>query len=484
MSNQRLTTAAGAPVTDNLNIETAGPRGPALLQDIWLIEKLAHFDREVIPERRMHAKGAGAYGTFTVTSDISRYTKAAIFSEVGKKTPLFARFSSVAGERGAADAERDIRGFALKFYTEQGNWDLVGNNTPVFFFRDPLRFPDLNHAVKRDPRTGMRSARNNWDFWTLLPEALHQVTIVMSERGIPRSFRHMHGFGSHTFSMINAANQRHWVKFTFKTQQGIENLSDDEANRLIGADRESHLRDLFEHIEAGNYPKWTMFIQVMTEEQAISHRHNPFDLTKVWPHLEYPLIQVGEIELNRNPENFFAEVEQASFTPAAVVPGIGFSPDRMLQARLFSYGDAARYRLGVNHHQIPVNTPKCPFHSYHRDGAMRTDGNLGGTASYYPNSRGEWDDQPDFREPPLPVDGDAAHWDHRVQNDHFEQPGKLFRLMTERQREALFQNTARAMGGVPIDIQERHINNCTKADPEYGAGIARALGFTAKEPAE
>lgn len=478
MSHKNLTTSAGAPVVDNVNIETAGPRGPALLQDVWLIEKLAHFDREVIPERRMHAKGAGAYGVFTVTNDISRYTKAAIFSGVGKRTPMFARFSSVAGERGAADAERDIRGFALKFYTEQGNWDLVGNNTPVFFFRDPLRFPDLNHAVKRDPRTGMRSAQNNWDFWTLLPEALHQVTIVMSERGIPKSFRHMHGFGSHTYSMINSSNDRHWVKFTFRTQQGIENLSDSQAANVVGNDRESHQRDLFESIERGEFPRWTMFIQVMTEDQALRHRHNPFDLTKVWSHADYPLIEVGQLELNRNPENFFAEVEQSSFTPAAVVPGIGFSPDKMLQARLFSYGDAARYRLGVNHHQIPVNAPKCPFHSYHRDGAMRIDGNLGGTASYFPNSKGEWADQPDFSEPALPVDGYAKHWDHRVDEDHFEQPGNLFRLMTNEQQQLLFENTARAMHGVSIDVQERHINNCLRADPHYGAGVAQALGFS------
>src|SRR6202163_2854478 len=375
----RFTSATGAPVADNTNIMTAGPRGPALLQDIWHIEKMAHFDREVIPERRMHAKGWGAHGTFTVTHDITRYTKAKIFSKIGKQTPMFARFSTVAGERGAADAERDIRGFALKFYTEEGNWDMVGNNTPVFFFRDPLRFPDLNHAIKRDPRTGMRSPDNNWDFWSLLPEALHQVTIIMSERGIPRSFRHMHGFGSHTYSFLNAGDERTWVKFHFRTQQGIENLTDAEAEARVGKDRETHQRDLFESIEAGNFPRWTLFIQVMTDAQAKAFPFNPFDLTKVWPKGDFPLIEVGHFELNRNPENVFAEVEQAAFSPANIVPGISYSPDKMLQARLFSYGDAQRYRLGVNHHHIPVNAPKCPFHSYHRDGAMRTDGNLGGT---------------------------------------------------------------------------------------------------------
>ncbi|GGF68264.1 catalase [Azorhizobium oxalatiphilum] len=478
MTRQRLTHANGAPVADNLNIETAGPRGPALLQDIWLIEKLAHFDREVIPERRMHAKGSGAYGTFTVTGDITRFTKAKLFSQIGKQTPAFVRFSTVAGERGAADAERDIRGFAVKFYTEDGNWDLVGNNTPVFFFRDPLRFPDLNHAVKRDPRTGMRSADNNWDFWTLLPEALHQVTIVMSERGIPRSYRTMHGFGSHTFSFISDANERVWVKFHLRTRQGIENLTDGEAADLIGADRESHQRDLFLAIENGSYPRWTLCVQIMTSEQARRHRHNPFDLTKVWPHAEFPLHEVGVLELNRNPDNVFAEVEQAAFSPANIVPGIGFSPDRMLQARLFSYGDAQRYRLGVNFSHIPVNAPKCPFHAYHRDGSMRTDGNQGSTLHYFPNSSGEWEVQPGIAEPPLSLDGDAAHWDHRQEDDHFEQPGNLFRLMSPTARQRLFENTARAIGGAALHIQMRHIANCAKADPAYGAGVADALGIS------
>ncbi|KWO57783.1 catalase [Burkholderia territorii] len=473
--------ANGAPVSNNVNIQTAGARGPALLQDVWLIEKLAHFDREVIPERRMHAKGAGAYGTFTVTHDISRCTKAKLFSEIGKQTPMFVRFSTVAGERGAADAERDIRGFALKFYTEEGNWDLVGNNTPVFFFRDPLRFPDLNHAVKRDPRTGMRSAENNWDFWSLLPEALHQVTIVMSERGIPRSYRHMHGFGSHTYSMINAANERTWVKFHYRSQQGIENLTDAQAEALIARDRETHQRDLFDSIEAGNSPRWTLYIQVMTDAQAKAFRFNPFDLTKVWPKAEFPLIEVGEFELNRNPDNFFAETEQAAFSPANVVPGIGYSPDRMLQARLFSYGDAQRYRLGVNFAHIPVNAPKCPFHSYHRDGAMRTDGNLGAAPSYWPNSKGAWSDRPQLDEPPLELDGAAAHWDHRIDDDHYQQPGDLFRLMDARQRQSLFATTARQLAGVSADIRQRHIDNCSRADPAYGAGIADALARLAAE---
>ena len=315
----KFTTEFGAPVVDDNNVITAGRRGPMLLQDVWFLEKLAHFDREVIPERRMHAKGAGAFGTFTVTHDITRFTKAKIFASIGKKTEMFTRFSTVAGERGAADAERDIRGFAMKFYTEEGNWDLVGNNTPVFFIRDPLKFPDLNHAIKRDPRTGMRSPDNNWDYWTLLPEALHQVTIVMSDRGIPRSFRHMHGFGSHTYSFLNAKNERFWVKFTFKTQQGVENLTDAQAQSTIGRDRESNQRDLYESIESGAFPRWTLFIQVMPEAEAATYHLNPFDLTKVWPHRDYPLIEVGVMELNRNPENFFADVEQAAFSPANIV---------------------------------------------------------------------------------------------------------------------------------------------------------------------
>ena len=478
---QKLTHTSGAPVEDNQNVVTAGKRGPLLLQDTWFLEKLAHFDREVIPERRMHAKGSGAYGTFTVTKDITAYTKAAIFSKVGKRTDLFVRFSTVAGERGAADAERDIRGFAIKFYTEQGNWDLVGNNTPVFFLRDPLKFPDLNHAVKRDPRTNLRSARNNWDFWTSLPEALHQVTITMSERGIPYSYRHMHGFGSHTFSLINANNERRWVKFHLHTQQGIKNLTDREAEAIISKDRESHQRDLYESIERGEYPRWTMFIQVMSEKDAAKASFNPFDLTRVWPHGDYPLIEVGVMELNRNPANYFADVEQAAFNPANVVPGIGFSPDKMLQGRLFTYGDAQRYRLGVNHHLIPVNAPRCPFHSYHRDGAMRVDGNHGGTLGYEPNSYGEWREQPDFAEPPMGLEGAAGHWNHREDDDYYSQPGALFNLMNPEQKKALFENTARAMGDAPREVKLRHIGNCMRADKAYGQGVAAALGIPISE---
>lgn len=477
-----LTTAAGAPVVNNQDSMTAGPRGPILLQDLWLIEKLAHFDREVIPERRMHANGSGAHGTFTVTSpEIQKYSKAKIFSEVGKQTPMMARFSTVAGERGAADAERDIRGFALKFYTEEGNWDMVGNNTPVFFFRDPMKFPDLNHAVKRDPRTNLRSPENNWDFWSSLPEALHQVTIVMSDRGIPKTFRHMHGFSSHAYSFINEAGERFWCKMHFRTQQGIENLTDDEAAQVIAGDRESSGRDLYEAIERGDFPKWTMYVQIMPEEDAKTYRFHPFDLTKVWSKKDYPLIQVGEFELNRNADNFFADIEQAAFAPSHLVPGISVSPDRMLQARLFSYTDAQRYRLGVNHHQIPVNAPKCPVHTFHRDGQMRVDGNKGSETHYEPNSYGAMQEQPSYAEPASDMAKYqemahvADHWDYRADDDnYYEQPGNLFRLMSPEQQHALFANTAAAIKGATAQTIERHIENCTKADPAYGEGVRKA----------
>lgn len=348
--NPKITRASGVSVENNQDTMTAGVRGPGVFEDTWLFEKHAHFNREVIPERRMHAKGSGAFGTFKVTNDITKYTKAKIFSEVGKETEMFARFSVVAGERGAADADRDIRGFALKFYTEEGNWDMVGNNTPVFFFRDPMKFIDLNHAIKRDPRTNMRSANNNWDFWSSLPEALLQVTIIMSDRGIPSSYRYMHGFGSHTYSLINEDNERVWVKFHFRSQQGILNFTDQEAEKVISKDRESSQRDLYEAIEKGIYPKWKMYIQVMTEDEARVMKNNPFDITKMWLKKDHPFIEVGEFELNKNPDNYFQDVEQAAFTPANTVPGIGLSPDKMLQARIFAYGDAQRYRLGVNHH--------------------------------------------------------------------------------------------------------------------------------------
>ena len=479
----RLTTAFGAPVADNNNVRTAGPRGPMLLEDVWFLEKLAHFDREVIPERRMHAKGSGAYGVFRVTNDITKYSCAKIFDHVGKETPLFIRFSTVAGERGAADAERDIRGFAVKFYTEEGNWDLVGNNTPVFVLRDPLKFPDLNHVVKRDPRTNIHSNTYQWDFWTQLPEALHQITILMGDRGLPRTYRHMHGFGSHTYSMFNDKGEKVWVKFHLKCQQGIENLTDEEAAAVIAKDRDSHQRDLYEAIERGEYPKWKMYIQVMPLEDADKVPYHPFDLTKVWPHADYPLIEVGEIELNKNAENYFMDVEQAAFNPANIVPGIGFSPDRMLQGRLFSYGDAQRYRLGINHWQIPVNKARgCPFLAmFHRDGAMRVE-NQATDITYEPNTFGHFQENPHVRQPAMALSGAADNYNMReYDDDYYTQPGILFRLMSSEEKARLFANTGRATEGVPERIRLLHAYHCWMADPDYGEGVAKACHLTSEQ---
>ncbi len=476
-----LTTAAGIPVGDNQNSLTAGPRGPLLVQDWQLFEKHAHFNRERIPERVVHAKGSGAYGVLRITNDITRYTKAKVFSAVGKETPCFLRFSTVAGERGAADAERDVRGFALKFYTEEGNWDLVGNNTPVFFVRDPYKFPDFIRTQKRDPRTNLRNPTAMWDFWSLSPESLHQVTILFSDRGLPKSYRHVHGFGSHTYSFLNAKNERFWVKFHFKTMQGIECWTDEEAAQVVGGDRESHQRDLFNAIERGDFPKWRVCVQIMPEAEAENAPYNPFDLTKVWPHGDYPLIDVGVMTLNRNPDNYFAEVEQASFSPANVVPGVSHSPDKMLQFRIFSYADAHRYRLGVNHESLPVNKAQCPVHSYHRDGAMRFDGNDGGAVNYEPNSFGGPAEDPRFKEPPLGITGDANRYNHREGNDEYTQPGNLFRLMTDDQRRQLINNLAGSMSSVPREIQLRQIGHFHRADPAYGEGVAKALGIKIEE---
>ncbi|MCC6156581.1 MAG: catalase [Deltaproteobacteria bacterium] len=474
MKPKTLTTAAGIPVADNQNALTAGPRGPVLAQDWQLFEKHAHFNRERIPERVVHAKGSGAYGTLTITHDVSRYTRASLFAKVGKTTPCFLRFSTVAGEKGAADAERDVRGFALKFYTDEGNWDLVGNNTPVFFIRDPYKFPDFIHTQKRDPRSNLRSATAMWDFWSLSPESLHQITILFSDRGLPRSYRHVNGYGSHTYSFVNAAGERFWVKFHFKTAQKIQCVTDEEAEKMVGANRETHQRDLFESIERGEFPRWNMKIQVMTEVEAEKTSYNPFDLTKVWPHAEFPLIDVGVLELNRNPENYFAEVEQAAFSPGNVVPGIGHSPDKMLQFRIVSYADAHRYRLGVNHESLPVNKPQCPVHSYHRDGAMRFDGNGGGSVNYEPNSFGGPAQDAAFREPPLPIAGDADRYDHRDGNDDFTQAGNLYRLMPQAERDRLHRALAGAMRGVPEEITLRQLAHFEKADPAYAAGIRAA----------
>ncbi len=477
MADQRpiLTTTAGAPIPDNQNSLSAGPRGPVLIQDYQLLEKLAHQNRERIPERVVHAKGSGAYGTFTVTNDISKYSKAKLFDKVGKTTDLLMRFSTVAGERGAADAERDVRGFSMKFYTEEGNWDMVGNNTPVFFVRDPIKFPDFIRTQKRHPKSNMRSATAMWDFWSLSPESLHQVTILFSDRGLPQGYRHMNGYGSHTFSFINAANERHWVKFHFKTMDGHKHWSNDEGNAIIAVDRESAQRDLFDSIERGQGPKWKFCVQVMAEKDAEKTSYNPFDLTKVWPHSEFPLIEVGVVELNRNPEHYFAEIEQSSFSPSNIVPGIGFSPDKMLQARIFSYADAHRYRVGTHYESLPVNAPRSVKNTYHADGPMRFDAPKGTDAYYEPNSFNGPVEQPSAKEPPLHIDGDADRYNHRDGNDDYGQVAALFKVLGAEQQQRLFGNIAAAMQGVPREIIDRQLEHFRKVDPAYAEGVALAV---------
>lgn len=476
MQTNTLTHSNGAPVVDNDNSLTAGAKGPVLMQDHWLLEKLAHFDRERIPERVVHAKGSGAYGTLTITNDITKYTKANVFGEVGKKTDLFLRFSTVAGEKGAADAERDVRGFAIKFYTDEGNWDLVGNNTPVFFIRDAIKFPDFIHTQKRDPHTNMRSANAAWDFWSLNPETYHQVLILMSDRGIPTGYRNIDGFGSHTYSFINAENERFWVKFHFKNQQGHKHFTDEEAAKVIGSDRESAQADLYNAIENGDFPKWRLCVQIMPEAEAASYKFHPFDLTKVWSHKDYPLIEVGVMELNRNPVNYFAEVEQAAFTPANLVPGIGFSPDRMLQGRIFSYGDTHRHRLGVNHHQIPVNSPKCPFHNTHRDGGMRVDGNGGANINYAPNYRSDYVASGD-QEPALELERQAMHFNFRdYDTDYFTQPKALYELFDAEQKQRCAENIARSMGtNLEAQVEQRAVSLWGEVSKELEENIKNHL---------
>jgi catalase len=471
-----LTTENGAPVADNQNSSTAGPAGPVLIEDHHLIEKLAHFDRERIPERVVHAKGSGAYGYFEVLADVTRWTRAKFLAPVGKRTEIFMRFSTVAGEKGSADTVRDPRGFAIKFYTEDGNYDLVGNNTPVFFIRDPLKFPDFIHSQKRDPYTNIQEPDNVWDFFSLSPEATHQFTILFSDRGIPASFRTMDGFGSHTFQWVNARGEVFWVKYHFKTDQGIKNLIADDAARIAGHDADHHQRDLLRAIDRAEYPSWTLKMQIMPAAEAANYRFNPFDVTKVWRHRDYPLITIGRIVLNRNPENYFAEVEQAAFNPAHFVPGIGPSPDKMLQGRLFSYGDTHRYRLGANHMRVPVNQPHAAHASnYGRDGAMRTDGNYGRQKNYEPNSFGGPQQTGEPMWAPIEVEGRSGNHapvHHRDDND-FVQAGDLYRLMSETHKQRLITNIAASLAQVSkADIIERSIANFRKADSQYGDQVA------------
>jgi catalase len=480
MSNNQknhLTTSWGAPVGDNQNSMTAGSRGPTLIQDVHLLEKLAHFNRERVPERVVHAKGAGAHGYFEVTNDVSEFTKADFLSEVGKKTPMFIRFSTVAGELGSADTVRDPRGFAVKFYTEEGNYDIVGNNTPVFFIRDAIKFPDFIHTQKRDPQTHLKNPNAVWDFWSLSPESLHQVTILMSDRGIPATFRHMHGFGSHTFKWTNAEGDGVWVKYHFKTEQDVKNLSADVAAKIAGENPDYHTEDLFNAIEYGDFPAWKLYVQIMPLEDANTYRFDPFDVTKVWSQKDYPLIEVGRMVLNRNPENYFAEVEQATFSPGNFVPGIDVSPDKMLQGRLFAYADAHRYRVGANHNHLPINRPKNETNHYQRDGQMRFDGNGGKKVNYEPNSFGGPTEVNEHKQAPFPVSGVAENigYDH---HDHYTQAGDLYRLMNEEERARLVANIVGAMKPVEReDIKLRQISHFYKADAEYGTRIAQGLGL-------
>lgn len=481
MSDQekRLTTESGAPVADNQNSQTAGPMGPILMQDHNLIEKLARFDRERIPERVVHARGSGAFGHFEVTQDVSKWTRAGFLNGIGNKTELFIRFSTVALESGSPDTVRDPRGFAIKFYTREGNYDLVGNNTPIFFIRDPLKFPDFIHSQKRDPYSHVQEPENAWDFFSLSPEATHQFTWLFGDRGIPYSYRHMDGFGSHTFQWVNAAGEAFWIKYHFKTDQGIRCWTTEEAQKIAGDNPNFHHLDLLHSIEKGEYPTWTLSVQVMPVAEAANYRFNPFDLTKVWSQKDYPRHEVGKMVLNRNPDNYFADVEQSAFNPANFVDGIGPSPDKMLQGRLFSYGDTQRYRLGVNHTQLPVNRPRgAEASNYGRDGAMRFDGNDGRRKNYEPNSFGGpvQSNQPLYQG--VEVSGIAAaqaQLKHKDDND-FVQAGDLYRIMSEAEKARLVENIASNLAAISkADIVERSVAHFRAADEDYGKRLAARI---------
>ncbi|MEU8764873.1 catalase [Streptomyces sp. NPDC048659] len=479
MSKRVLTTESGAPVADNQNSATAGVGGPILLQDQHLLEKLARFNRERIPERVVHARGSGAYGYFEVTDDVTAYTKADFLSEVGKKTETFLRFSTVADSLGGADAVRDPRGFALKFYTEEGNYDLVGNNTPVFFIKDPIKFPDFIHSQKRDPFTGKQEPDNVWDFWAHAPEATHQVTWLMGDRGIPASYRHMNGYGSHTYQWTNEAGEAFFVKYHFKTNQGIRSLSAEQAAELVGKDANSHQTDLLQSIERGVSPSWTLYVQVMPAAEAADYRFNPFDLTKVWPHSDYPLQRVGRLVLDRNPDNVFAEVEQSAFSPNNFVPGIGPSPDKMLQGRLFAYADAHRYRLGVNHTQLPVNAPKAAtVDNYGRDGLMATRNGSRHDKNYEPNSYSGPAQTDAALSAPLAIHGwTGTHAaPQHAKDDDFFQAGELYRLMSEEEKKRLVANIAGGLSQVSReDVIEKNLAHFAAADADYGKRVEEAV---------
>lgn len=481
---QYITSQSGAPIADDQNSLSAGERGPLLLQDWHLIEKLAHFNRERIPERVVHAKGTGVYGTFTVTNDMSQYTIAEHFQGVGTQTEAFVRFSTVGGEMGSADAERDPRGFGVRFYTKRGNHDIVGNNTPTFFLRDGIKFPDFIHTQKRNPHTNLKDPQAMWDFWSLNPESLHQVTVLMSDRGIPANYRQMHGFGSHTFSFWNAKGERFWVKFHFKTEQGIANLTEEQAAKVKGIDPDHAQRDMVAAIQDGNFPRWKLKVQIMPEADANTYHINPFDLTKVWLHKDYPLIEVGVLELNRLPQNYFAEVEQVALAPSNLVPGVGASPDKMLQARLFAYADAQRYRIGANYNQLPVNCPHATQANHHqRAGAMagaqcpyhgsQTGGDA--SANYGPNSQPSGlQDATEFKEPPLRLDGEADRYSRYGQDD-YTQAGNLYRLLPEEEKARLISNICGTLSQATQDVQQRMIGHFSQADADYGRRVQEML---------
>ncbi|MFH1865973.1 MAG: catalase [Candidatus Eisenbacteria bacterium] len=480
---KKLTTSQGMPVDNDLSSITAGPKGPTLVQDVHLVDKLTHFDRERIPERVVHAKGAGAHGYFEVTHDVTKYTRAKFLSTIGKKTELFARFSTVGGEKGSADSARDPRGYAVKFYTEEGNYDFVGNNTPVFFIRDAMKFPDFIHTQKRNPATNLKDADMFWDFLSLTPESIHQVTVLFSDRGTPRTLRNMNGYGGHAFMWYNARGEYCWVKIHFKTDQGIANLTQSESVKLAGEDPDHATRDLYDSIAKGDFPSWTVSVQVMTPKGAKSYRYDPFDITKVWPHGDYPLQPVGRMVLNRNPENYFADVEQAAFSPGNFVPGIAASPDKMLQGRLFSYHDTHRHRLGSNYHLLPVNAPRGTRESnYQRDGYMRSDGNAGGGPNYWPNSFGGPAPDPAMAPPAIDVAGMAARHEYELGDVDFEQPGVLYRkVMTDEARDHLIGNIVGHLGGAQKRIRLRQTALFYKVDADYGKRVATGLGLDVAE---
>ncbi|MEM8807519.1 MAG: catalase [Cyanobacteria bacterium P01_G01_bin.38] len=471
-----LTNAAGNPIASNEVSRSAGKYGPLLLDDYALLEKMAHFNRERIPERVVHAVGSGAYGTFTVTDDITHLTKAKMFSAVGKETEMFVRFSTVAKSKGGSDIYRDLRGFAMKFYTEDGNWDLAGNNTPIFFMRDPMKFMDFIRSQKEHPQHNWRQDERWWDFWSQVPESLHQVLWLMGDRGAPMGWRHMNGYGSHTFSFINADNQRIWVKFHFKTDQGIKNFTEEQWMHLQGLEPRWATKDLYNAIDQGNYPSWTLKIQTMTDEQAKDFPWNPFDLTKIWPHADYPLQTVGRFELNRNPENYFAEVEQAAFSPGNVVPGISWSPDRMLQARIMSYADSHRYRLGVNYDTIPVNASHAAkANSPYRDGMMRVDGNHGSRNNFHPTHHEYPQADPQATAPPHPVEGlaDRIELD---ENDHADQARMFYQMLSEEEKQRLVHNIAGSLGKCMEAIQKRQLKLFRDVDEDLANRVSMALG--------